>query len=101
MARPSMRFIVIVPGFAQDDKESAHFNQRHHRLLQAKTLGLECIRCAGRSYLMRLSDDDTDFGKGFRDDEVVPAVQPPAPGKFHIDWENSRARFLSEENCAG
>src|SRR5262249_32048910 len=81
-------------------KHSAHFNQRHHRVLQREAFGLKFVGCADRSYVVRLIDQHTHFGKGLRDDKAVPTSQAPATRIFEIHWQHWRAGFLCEKNDA-
>src|SRR4029453_14669636 len=86
--------------YAQDDKESAHFNQRHHCVLHAETFGLEFLRRAGRLNVVGVADQHAHFGKWLRDNKTVPASQPPAAKIFEIYWQHRRTGFFCEKDDA-
>src|SRR5262249_52777782 len=85
---------------AQDAKESAHFNKRHHRFLHAEAFGLEFVGCAGRSDIVWTADQHTYFGKWLRDNKTVPASEPPTARIFEIHWQHQRTGFLCEKDDA-
>src|SRR6059058_4085903 len=60
---------------AQDDKDSAHFNQLHHGVLQGQTFRFKVLRCRSRFDMMWPIDQHTDFSKRPRHDEPVPTSE--------------------------
>src|SRR5438067_8593802 len=63
---------------AATEDRSAHFNQRHHGVLQAQTLGFKFFRSAYRSDAVWRANDHADLCEQSRNDKSVPAFDPPA-----------------------
>src|SRR5437667_10399797 len=78
----------------------AHFNQRHHGVLQSEALGLKFFWRGGRSDTVRPIDQHAYFGKWPGHNEPVPTSQPPTARIFQIHWHHGSARFLCEKNDA-
>src|SRR6266581_605385 len=86
--------------FAQDDKESAHFNQRHHDVLQGPAFALKFLRCSRRFDVVRAIDQHAYFGKRPRHNEPIPTSQPPTARIFQIYRQDRCTGFLCEKNDA-
>src|SRR5207247_4935001 len=78
----------------------AHFNQRHHPVLQREAFSFKFVRCAGWFHIMRRADQYAHFSKWLRNNETVPASQPPAARIFQIHWQHRSTGFLCEKNDA-
>ena len=83
---------------AATENASAHFNQRHHRVLQCHAFRFKFRLRGGRSDTMRLVNQHSHFGKRSRHNEAVPTSQPPAARIFQIHWQHRRAGFLCKKN---
>src|SRR5436190_205540 len=84
--------------FAQDDKESAHFNQRHHGVLQAHSFRFKLFRCGSHCDTIRPIDQHSYLGKRAWHDEPVPTSQPPTVRIFEIHGYHRRPRFLRQKD---
>src|SRR5436305_1863905 len=49
---------------------------------------------------MRLADNHTNFGEWARQNESIPAFEPPTTRVLHVDRQNCRSRLLREINDA-
>lgn len=86
---------------ARNVNESAHFNQRHHGVLQSEAFRFEFPCTARGRDIMRRTENDAYFRKWARQNESVPAFRPPAARILQVRGKNRGSRSLRQQDNAG